>query len=631
MSDFLPRIIKLSSETINRIKAGEVIERPASALKEILENSIDAKATCISVELIEGGLKKIKVIDNGHGIVKDDLPLALDTHATSKIITDEDLYKVTTLGFRGEGLASIAAVSNLSLASITLNSTHGYKIISTFGEIKEVIPYPLNIGTHIEIDELYHNIPARKKFLKTANTEYSHCKSVFERIALSYPNINFDLKHNDKIIYKLFEESLSERIASVLGSSYSLINSIELSEVSPTLSLKGYIFHPGQISLNSNKQAQYFFINGRFVRDKVVQNAIKQGFSGVLHHEHQPQYVLFLTINPTEIDVNVHPTKSEVRFHNSHDVHNYISSSIRKALAKNSFSISDKSFEEGARHFENNLKQRNYENNSPPNYSFSNSSFKSQPTSSPGSSFNSFNSKAQESNFSFPNSIENTSLNIRENFFKDEEIEGTNHEETLESISKMPPLGFALGVIHGAYILSQSQDGLIIVDMHASHERIILEKLKSQLATSSISREELLFPVAIESLPEHLLASFEEHEQVFLDLGFDIQINSNKELMVKVIPTFMQRLKVRELIIQMLNEISEFDNSNLILREQEKLLGNIACKCAIKANDSISLFQMNAILRDMENLPRTGYCNHGRPTWLKISLTELDQMFMRGK
>ncbi len=336
------RIHKLPDNLVNRISAGEVVERPASALKEIMENSIDAKATKIVVELELGGIKQIKITDNGNGIHPDDLSLALDRHATSKLNTGEDLYTVMTLGFRGEGLASIASVSRFNLISRHKDSNIAYKITGQFGVISEVIHAALNNGTLIEVNELYHNIPARKKFLKSDTTEYSHCKNVFERLALSNPSVACDLIHNSKVIYQLPTQDLLQRAAMLFGDDYAMHYFTLLETQVDGLNLAGYVYHPSYIA--KSKGVQYVYINGRYVKDRVILNAIKQGFSGVLHHEHSPEYILFIDIDPSEVDVNVHPTKSEVRFKDSSGIHSFISRSLRKVLAgniQNSKSIAD--------------------------------------------------------------------------------------------------------------------------------------------------------------------------------------------------------------------------------------------------------------------------------------------------
>lgn len=635
----LPRIKKLPDQLVNRIAAGEVVERPASALKEILENSIDAKANKIIVELLEGGIKQIKVTDNGLGIYQEDIPLAIDRHATSKIIVESDLYEINTLGFRGEGLASIASVSRFSLSSKVLDVAHGYKINSNFGIISEVLPAALNNGTVVEVNDLYHNIPARKKFLKSDTTEYGHCKNIFERIVLSYSQISFELKHNGKTIYQLPLEPLLERIKRLFGADYTTKYFEVLETSSHGLNISGYVYHPSY--LLGNKVVQYFYLNGRFVRDRIIQNAIKQGFSGVLHNEHQPQYILFLEIDPQEVDVNVHPTKSEVRFRDVGRIHSFISSTLRKALAQN---IQDNSIVATATLTEDFFSVSNVNNSSDSSLpSFANNyiaNINSTKSSSKAGSGQSFSQPASftrnnnsrvirewlppDSNLSFNSSHSKPGL-AGQNLFSDSLVDSRINDEQI-----MPPLGFALAQLNGIYILSQVVDGLIVVDMHAAHERIVLEKLKRQLADTGIGVQNLLLPVSI-NLSEILLAVVEEHQDELFKLGFELDIIGENQIAVRAVPMLLDSKNIDKLVINVLTELSSFGDSNALANHQEELLSTMACHAAVRANHGLSVPEMNAILREMEQTDRANYCNHGRPTWFKLTMNELDSMFMRGK
>jgi DNA mismatch repair protein MutL len=621
----LPRIKKLPNILINRIAAGEVVERPASALKELLENSIDANADKIIVELNEGGIKQIKITDNGLGICNDDLPLALDRHATSKLENEDGLYNVTTLGFRGEGLASIASVSRFSLSSKIDSSQYGYKISSNFGVLSDVSPSALNNGTVVEVSELYHNIPARKKFLKSATTEYAHCKGVFERIALSYPQITFELWHNTKIIYQLSAEPLLQRIAQLFGDEY-IKNPFEILETQANgLSLSGYVYHPSY--LPGNKTVQYFYINGRYVRDRVIQNSLKQGFSGVLHHEHHPQYVLFLEIDPYEVDVNVHPTKSEVRFREVGSIHGFISSSVRKALA---------STPEMKRPVleTNSVEITGPSSDNSPTYSSGSGSFSHTKTASyersPGSSFS--------ANFRRENTAEVSRSVIKKWLPPEAGLQSAGGLKPTELFSEnqsvredtAPILGFAVALLNGVYILSQTDDGLIVVDMHAAHERIILERLKSQLEKNQISSQSLLMPLVLD-IDEILVATFTEHQTELKTLGIECKLLANNKLEIEAIPLLVDATDIERLVVDTLRELSNYGNSNALIQHSEEILSTIACHSAVRANHHLTTQQMNAILRDMEQTLRADYCNHGRPTWFKLSMQELDGMFMRGK
>jgi DNA mismatch repair protein MutL len=617
----LSRIKKLPAHLINRIAAGEVVERPASALKELMENSVDAKADKIIVELVQGGVKQIKVVDNGSGIHQDDIPLSIEQHATSKITDENDLYHIKTLGFRGEGLASIAAVSNFVLASKIADNDHGYSISSNFGAINPITPKAMNNGTIVEVADLYHNIPARKKFMKSETTEYAHCRGIFERIALSYPEVGFELINNGKTIYKLNKQTLLERIAGLFGDDY-IHHYFEILEISG-FNLSGYIYHPSYLS--GNKTIQYFYVNGRYVRDKVIQNAIKQGFSGVLHHEHQPQYVLFLEVNPEEVDVNVHPTKSEVRFRESGGVHSFISGSLKKALGQDIHRVE-------AQHTETSVAVNNQElpvSEYPTNRSFNGGS---------GASFGMRQGGIQQNDWKrddsrairewLPPRGELKASPIRDTIIKAELFYEPDNIET--NITK-PMLGYAVAQIHGVYILAQTTDGLIVVDMHAAHERILLEKLKQQLNANQLSSQNLLMPITV-TLDEILFDTAMEHKNELLKLGFIIKFDSSSnELIIESVPMLINSSNIEKMLKDILIELNKYGNSNVLTEHQEEILSTMACHTAVRANHQLSIPEMNAILRDMEQTERANYCNHGRPTWFKLSMGELDGMFMRGK
>lgn len=626
----IPRIKKLPNILINQIAAGEVVERPASALKELLENSIDARADKIIVDLTDGGIKQIKITDNGVGICEADLHLALDRHATSKLEDEDSLYNVTTLGFRGEGLASIASVSRFSLASRIEGSQHGYKISSNFGVLSDVVPGAVNNGTVVEVNELYHNIPARKKFLKAATTEYGHCKNVFERISLSYPQIGFELRHNGKMIYQLESQPLLQRISQLFGDDYTKSPFEILETQMNNLSLSGYIYHPSYLS--GTKTVQFFYINGRYVRDRVIQNAVKQGFSGVLHHEHQPQYVLFLEIDPHEVDVNVHPTKSEVRFREVGSIHNFISSSIRKALAVSPDSRVNatvfatdgeevRPITDNRTSFVDTNRSTGY--NSVPAYEKSSSAgarfsdnFRRENAQAPG--------KSAIRQWLPPEGVLNSSVTTQKpaNLFTEDNYE--TYSEVL------PMLGFALALLGGIYILSQADDGLIVVDMHAAHERIILERLKQQVANHDVPAQRLLVPLELD-IDEIMAATFKEHETDLKALGIECRLLDSTKLEVEAIPLLINTTDTGRLVLDTLSELSSYGNSNALAEHSEEILSTIACHSAVRANHQLTITQMNSILRDMEQTLRADYCNHGRPTWFRLSMQELDTMFMRGK
>jgi DNA mismatch repair protein MutL len=587
-------VIKLLPDLIiNQISAGEVIERPASALKEILENSVDAGALEVKVQLEEGGVKLIRVADNGDGISKNDLPLALTPHATSKIKTLEDLQKIGSLGFRGEALASIASVSNLVLASRKLEEKHAWQIQSKGERLSRPEPSSLVAGVTVEVHDLYFNTPARRKFLKTEATEFSHCDETFKRIALSSPNIGFTLQHNGKIRRHLRSSDVTQRITQLLGSNFEQA-SLLISEQAADLHLYGSVALP--IYSKSSRNAQYFFINGRFVRDKLIAHAIREAYRDVLHLDRHPTYVLFLNMNPEGLDVNVHPAKTEVRFRDPRALHQFIFHTISKSLASphqspetnNSVaSINAEPIPSASAYVRQDPMQLGRETSPPFHYQ------------------NLFGAgiKAQ-----IPPAT-------------------TIAEQEQEEI---PPLGFALGQLMGIYILAQNKQGLIIVDMHAAHERVTYEKLKSSFDNRTLSMQPLLIPVTFQGNGLDVVTA-EENKEILSNLGFEIAILSPTTLAVRAVPTILKDTDVVKLARDILNELREFDTGQLLTNKRNELLSSMACHNAIRANRILSLPEMNALLREMEETDRSDQCNHGRPTWFEISLANLDKMFLRGK
>ena len=453
----------------------------------------------------------------------------------------------------------------------------------------------MNNGTIVEVYDLYHNIPARKKFMKSDTTEYGHCKAVFERIALSYPDIEFELTNNNKTIYKLERQNLLSRISAIFSEDYTH-HYFELLELG-LFNLSGYVYHPSYLS--GNKTIQFFYVNGRFVRDKVIQNAIKQGFSGVLHHDHQPQYILFLEINHEDVDVNVHPTKNEVRFRDSGAIHSFISSSIKKALGQDIIRS-------------NQPVKLNTQINEQQYYAKTKSSLDSKATSEwlPPRSELKLKNKSYTSNISMKQEIF-TEVNDKSNITQ-------------------PLLGYAIAQLNQIYILAQTHDGLIVVDMHAAHERILLEKLKEQLEIKCIDSQNLLIPINLQ-LDEINFDIAVLYQLELNKLGFTIELSGNYCLTILSIPFLLNTSNIEKIFLNLLFEFGRYGNSNVLLEHQEEILSTMACHSAVRANRQLSIHEMNAMLRDMEQTKRANYCNHGRPTWFKLSMNELDGMFMRGK
>lgn len=591
---------------INQIAAGEVVERPASALKEMLENSIDAGATEITVQLTEGGIKLIRVADNGAGIAADDLPLALARHATSKINTLEDLQKVASLGFRGEALASIAAVSRLLLASRKAGEKHAWQMRAEGGHLSPPEPAALAAGATVEVHDLYFNTPARRKFLKTEATEFAHCEEAFRRIALSRADIGFTLQHNGKVrshLRPVHSAEAMQRITAILGEEFGQA-SVLVDEQAADLRLWGAAALPAYS--RSSRDAQYFFVNGRFVRDKLIAHALREAYRDVLHLERHPAFVLFLEMNPEGVDVNVHPTKTEVRFRDSRALHQFIFHAVHKALAGNRSSgetmLTPPSPLAGA---------RNTTTGSFPAYSRQSA----MPLGTMGAGSTAAQSSAHYQALQTPPGS------------SEKMPEAANK---LQADAATPPLGFALGQLLGVYILAQNDKGLIIVDMHAAHERVVYEKLKAALDNHTLSMQPLLIPVTFQA--DSLdVATVEENNAILRELGFEIAALSPTALAVRAVPVTLQHADAAQLARDVLSEIREYGASQVLTGRRNQLLSTMACHGAVRANRMLAIPEMNALLREMELTERSGQCNHGRPTWFEISLADLDKMFMRGK
>jgi DNA mismatch repair protein MutL len=567
---------------ISQIAAGEVVERPASALKELLENSLDAGARAIAVQLAGGGTKLIKITDDGHGIARDEIKLALARHATSKIGSLEDLERVATLGFRGEALASMAAVSRLTLSSRRAGEQHAWTVTASGAGITRASPAALAAGTSIEVRDLYFNTPARRKFLKSEPTEYAHCEEAFKRVALSRPDAGFSLQHNGRSQWHLKPQPLAARIGALLGEEFNA-TAIAMDEASAGLRVTGAIGLPAHA--RSSRDNQYVFVNGRTVRDKIAAHAIRQAYQDVLHHDRHPSYVLFLEIDPAQVDVNVHPTKTEVRFRDSRGVHQFIFHALNKALAGATAGA------EMAR----------------------------GPLMAPASG-------------DFPAPLRQAAMALSA-------AEPSVFYETLfrQPAPAMPapeaedaPLGYALAQLSGIYVLAQNRHGLVIVDMHAAHERILYEKLKGLLDQREIPMQPLLVPVTFAS--EALdVATVEEHGEVLRTIGFDIAAASPRSLIVRAVPAPLADADARSLAGDVLREVRETGASRVLTERRNELLGTMACHAAVRANRKLTVPEMNALLREMEATERSGQCNHGRPTWHQITLVELDKLFMRGR
>ena len=613
----MPEIRVLPDLLINQIAAGEVVDRPASALKELLENSLDAGARNITVQLAGGGTKLLKISDDGVGIARDELALALSRHATSKITSLDDLERVGSLGFRGEALASIAAVSRLTLTSRKRENggenggdsaadKHAWSVSAEGPQLTAPEPAALAVGTTIDVHDLYFNTPARRKFLKTEATEYAHCEEAFRRIALSCNDAGFTLQHNGRVQWHLKSQSLDERIIALQGNDFALA-SIVVDENSAGLHLHGRIGTPE--NARASRDAQYFYVNRRFVRDKLLAHAVRQAYQDVLHHQRHPAFVLFLELDPALVDVNVHPAKTEVRFRDSRAVHQYVFHALSKALAGTAGDAATTQFQSPAAQ----------------EFAVAFTSGGSAPQYSP--QYSSQYSPQYRSQNAMP-------LHARETPAFYETLFGTRTAAPIETATTAagtaPPLGFALAQLAGIYILAENEQGLIIIDMHAAHERIMYEKLKTALDDAEIPMQPLLVPVTMNAAALDIAAA-DEHGAMLRQIGFDISPGSPTTLTIRAVPAMLADADARNLAMDVLREVREYGASRVLTERRNELLGTMACHAAVRANRRLTVMEMNALLRDMEATERSGQCNHGRPTWHQFSVAELDKLFMRGR
>jgi len=591
---------------INQIAAGEVVERPAAALKELLENSVDAGSSEISIELIQGGIKQMRVADNGSGIPKNDIALAITRHATSKIFTLEDLQKVTSLGFRGEALASIAAVARLALTSRQADDKHAWRVEAEGGQISALQPAALKVssGTSVDAQDFFYNTPARRKFLKTDATEFAHCEEAYTRIALARADIAFTLQHNGKTHSHLRKSDAATRIQALLGDEFASA-AVWLDEAAANVRLWGMAARPAYS--RASRDAQYFFVNGRFVRDKLVAHALREAYRDILHGNRHPAFVLFIDLPPQAVDVNVHPTKTEVRFVDGRALHQFIYHAVNKALAghrdnRGGETPGGRSPPLPSPHGENGRGGLR-----PP------SNYPAHPPQTP-MPFQATTHRAAESTA----------------FYQTLFGEKRKSPTTPDADAECPPLGFALGQLLGVYILAQNAQGLVIVDMHAAHERVVYEKLKAALDQHSLAMQPLLIPVTFHA-DKLDIATAEENTAILNELGFEIAAISPAALAVRAVPQTLQDADAASLARDVLREIREFGGSQVLTGHRNELLSTMACHSAVRANRILTVPEMNALLREMETTERSDQCNHGRPTWFQMSLADLDKLFMRGK
>ncbi|GBE08351.1 DNA mismatch repair protein MutL [bacterium BMS3Bbin11] len=605
-----PTIRQLPNQLVNQIAAGEIVERPASILKELLENSLDAGAKKIVVELEHGGLRRISVRDDGHGIRHDCLTLAMGRHATSKIQNQNDLVNVMTMGFRGEALPSMGSVSHMTITSRVLGSEYAWKLVC---EGNEDLPAPEPAahpqGTSIEICDLFYNTPARRKFLRTEKTEYKHLDRRFLEQALARPTVSFRLFHDGRAVYSMeaAEDGVgrNKRLANVLGKEF-IENCFFIDQQIGELRVHGWFSQPAYS--RSQRDQQFFYVNQRYVRDKLLMHAVTQAYRDVLHHQRQPAFVLFLGLPPDQVDVNVHPGKHEVRFREDRQIHGFISQSLKKALTDT---------RPGA------MPVNPSSDLTPANrgtFQFAQHRFDSADR---------------------PFSVQEQMAGLEKLYFDAGNADSTKMGEEGgqgvtedQQANEFPlsdfPLGFALAQLQGIYILAENEKGLVIVDMHAAHERISYEKLKSQFDKEQLVRQPLLVPVHL-ALSQEEISISEINISYFNKIGIDIEVITETSVVIRSVPEMLARADIPTLIRDILSDLAQHGRSSRMGDYINEILSTMACHGSVRANRLLTREEMNALLREMEQTERSNQCNHGRPTWKQLTIRELDKMFMRGQ
>ena len=618
-----PAIRVLPELLINQIAAGEVVERPAAALKELLENSLDAGATRIDIELTQGGIKRLRVSDDGIGMSAADLPLSLMRHATSKIASLNDLERVASLGFRGEALASLAAISRLIVTSRQQSASHAGRIEAVGGALSSVEPAALGEGTVVAAEDLFFNTPARRKFLKTEATEFGHCEDAAQRIALAVPHIAMSLNHNGRRVWQYPMGDSRSRIAAILGSDF-VDASLTIDEPHPAFSLSGSVALPRYS--RAGRDQQYLFVNGRFVRDKLLTHAVRSAYADILHGHRHPAYVLFLSIDPSMVDVNVHPAKSEVRFRDSRGVHQFVFHALQKALARpasgnNAPTVDPMEWIRG-------IDQR-AEHRSNATVGYAHHALRPAQQGSFG------NMTAREPHMFYENlrgelaveAIGEARIPLGS---QAENARNAAPNKGLPDSPDIPPLGFALAQLHGIYVLAQNASGLVVVDMHAAHERIVYEKLKAALDLNQLASQPLLTPISV-ALGERDIELVTENHAFFARLGFDLGALSAVDIAIRAVPAMLPSLDAPAMLRDLLDDLAEHGASLALTEKRDEILGTMACHGAVRANRLLTIPEMNALLRQMEETERAGQCNHGRPTWYQFAISDLDKLFMRGR
>ncbi|MFE8072171.1 DNA mismatch repair endonuclease MutL [Marinobacteraceae bacterium S3BR75-40.1] len=620
----MARIHRLSTRLANQIAAGEVVERPASVVKELVENALDAGAGRVEVAIEQGGAKLIRVRDDGSGIAEDDLPLALSRHATSKIVELDDLEAVGSLGFRGEALASISSVSRLSLTSRTLDNEAAWRVMAEGRDMDATVaPAAHPVGTSVEVRDLFFNTPARRKFLRTEKTEFGHIDECLRRQALGRFDVGFTLRHNHKGVQSLrpaqSQLDREHRVASLCGSRF-IENAVVIDAEATGLRLWGWVALP--TFSRSQADLQYFFVNRRVIRDRLVAHAVRQAYRDVLYNNRHPAFVLYLELDPAQVDVNVHPTKHEVRFRDGRLVHDFIFRTLHKALAQ---VRPGDHFEAGQEEPES---QPQPAAPSHPSLMASGGLNQQPPTQPRPEAWETREQMAfygalhgggqpQEGT-----AVAERPVQPAAQFMPQAMPEATNNEE--------PPLGYAIAQLHGIYVLAQSSRGMIVVDMHAAHERITYERMKRALDEQDLKTQPLLVPLSI-AVSQREAAVAEQYQSELLQIGLQVERMGPETVVVRHIPAMLRGADVEQLVRDVLADLTTHGQSDRVEAVTYELLSTMACHGSVRANRQLTIPEMNALLRDMEATERSGQCNHGRPTWTLMTLGELDKLFLRGR
>lgn len=618
----------LPDQLISQIAAGEVVERPASVVKELLENALDAGATQLQIKLEEGGVRRIAITDNGGGIPADELPVALMRHATSKIGSLEELESVATLGFRGEALASIASVAELTLTSRTANDAHATQIIAQSGRVQ---PASGGVGTTVDVQHLYFNTPARRKFLKTEQTELGHCMEVIRRTALARPDVAISVHHNGKPLEHWNATQADSRTAAVLGTEFARAR-LPFEEQAGELRIFGFAGLP--TASRGRADHQFFYVNGRFVRDRLLTHAVRSAYEDVLHGDRFPAYVLCLELPPEAVDVNVHPSKIEVRFRDSRAVHQFVYHAIQRALSRHAGEQGDSLRTDIADAPETSAAPSTADNTT----RWINQMAARQTSLGIAQPRAEYLSMMRGDSTPMPSSRPAWMAHVpsASTLFDGGTATAEAPATVVEPVAVAQadddahPLGFAIAQLHGIYVLAQNARGMVLVDMHAAHERILYEQLKTALEAKRVEVQPLLIPVTFAASAVEI-GTAEEFRDTLTLLGFDISAVSPSTLAVRSVPTLLQKADAQALARDVLRDLQAYGGSRVLAERQNELLATLACHSAVRANRRLNIDEMNALLRQMEATERADQCNHGRPTWIQLTVADLDRLFLRGQ